>query len=1430
MFIKESEVTKIYQFVFILLIFSFINNSINAQTIITYNGHDIKNKIQIDQKVNAQDFQHLKSNDKLIVGAKFTSIPNKKQIQKLEKDGVELLQYLSNSTYLVRLSNTFNPTQLKTNGGEYLFELPAASKIDPALLNVDTGNLKLMVHANKNLQESVLKDLSALGIQQKDIISKEYHVITIVTNADKIERISTIPAVTYIGLDQDYYSLMDIANTQNGFGVANTQSTNSYGLTGAGVVVGVSDVGPVANQHIDHKDRILVDNSIGGLQSFSYHGNHVLGTIGGAGIMNEQYKGIATGSELIFSPINTLHNSYYIDNNNMVLTNHSYAAVLVNGSEYGGKYTSHPTLTDQRIQMNDQVMEVWAAGNSDQGFQSLANGYNVAKNVLTVSGSSISQTIGVFRSASVSMGPTLDGRIKPEVCANFKNYSTNSENNYRSATGTSMAAPTLTGALALLYEHYRNLNNGDDPKSATLKAIVANTADDYGNEGPDYKWGFGNLNLNKSLKAITNTRYIESTIGQFENTTHSLTVPSNVKQVKVMLYWHDKYGTPNCSTNCLVNDLDLNIISPNSSNILPLILDPSDPDAIATNGVDRLNNIEQIIIDNPNPGIYDININGFVVPFGDIDYSIAYEFITDEMEITFPFDGEKLISNAKYHIIWEDHIAESNTYNIEYSSNGGSSWNMIEQNYLIEAFASRTYYWDLPALNTDKLKVRISSNGRVVESGNIIVSERVKINDYLYFDENNELAISWNGIQGASSYNIYKYTTGDQTPILLENTNTTNKIISGLEPHEENYMIVEPVFTNGAGLKSPAVKALAPILYVDDSANGNNDGSSWANAFTSLKKAVAHGAKEIWIAEGTYSASDSYLSLRAQFNLLKGVQLFGGFPNPSNFAGGNPNMNDRDWKTYQTIIDAGNAYHQVFLLNNDNALNGIFVKDQTSNQNGGVVLIKASGQSDQRDITIENCSFSDISGTNGAGIYVIVNSKADVNLNIENVIFENISGSNGSNLFFKAVGSGVSINAEITNCSFKSSHSANSGIYGLAKSSSTINLKLQNSVITESIGNSIKVTAESNAKYNFDLYNSTITNSSLSNGSYVIEVSSETNAKPSKFNIYNGILWDDNSMLHTNNGQTEVNLFHSLIKESNCPEGTNCCDYTIYNEDPMFTDEVNADYSLKEFSPAIDMGTDSVDILFDKNYDPRPQGISLDLGAYESEYTAAGLELYIKLFLEGSYNNSGNMKTDYYAQNYLSLSQPYNVSPWNYNGNEAVTDYSSFERVSNGNTIRVSSWVLVNILDANNSNNILKQQAAMLWEDGSITDIDHNLVKVLLTPDLYYVAVLTSGHLGVMTATPLDFTQANLVVDFSNPSFAVMGGNDAQKEIDGINMLICGDVNGDGIINAGDRSPVWTARNSIGNNKEDINKDGICNAADRTKVWNNRNRFSYLPF
>jgi subtilisin family serine protease len=102
-----------------------------------------------------------------------------------------------------------------------------------------------------------------------------------------------------------------------------------------------------------------------------------------------------------------------------------------------------------------------------------------------------------------SWGPTDDGRIKPDVVAAGNNLyapvafvpgsipPAESNESYRgNLSGTSFAAPTVTGTAVLLIEHYRNLF-GTLPLSATTKGLLTHTAFDAGNVGPDYSHGWG---------------------------------------------------------------------------------------------------------------------------------------------------------------------------------------------------------------------------------------------------------------------------------------------------------------------------------------------------------------------------------------------------------------------------------------------------------------------------------------------------------------------------------------------------------------------------------------------------------------------------------------------------------------------------------------------------------------------------------------------------------------------------------------------------------------------------------------------------------------------------------------------------------------------------------------------------------------------------
>lgn len=97
--------------------------------------------------------------------------------------------------------------------------------------------------------------------------------------------------------------------------------------------------------------------------------------------------------------------------------------------------------------------------------------------------------------------------------------------------------------------------------------------------------------------------------------------------------------------------------------------------------------------------------------------------------------------------------------------------------------------------------------------------------------------------------------------------------------------------------ESPSPAASATPVYVDDSATGANDGSSWDNAFVDLQVALAAATEgdEIWVAEGLYKPAPAG-SRGIAFALKAGVALYGGF------AGGEVVVDERDWETHATVL------------------------------------------------------------------------------------------------------------------------------------------------------------------------------------------------------------------------------------------------------------------------------------------------------------------------------------------------------------------------------------------------------------------------------------------------------------------------------------------------------------------------------------------------
>ena len=120
----------------------------------------------------------------------------------------------------------------------------------------------------------------------------------------------------------------------------------------------------------------------------------------------------------------------------------------------------------------------------------------------------------------------------------------------------------------------------------------------------------------------------------------------------------------------------------------------------------------------------------------------------------------------------------------------------------------------------------------------------------------------------------------------------------------------------------------------------------------------------------------------------------------------------------------------------------------------------------------------------------------------------------------------------------------------------------------------------------------------------------------------------------------------------------------------------------------------------------------------------------LTILLAGAYQN-GNMKTTLRNLDLVPFNQPYNTSPWNYNGDESISSVNE----------NVVDWVLLELRDKNDNTSVLEKRASLLLDSGKIVDIDgQNPVPFLLPPDEYFISVHHRNHIPIMSAYPIELT------------------------------------------------------------------------------------------
>lgn len=572
-----------------------------------------------------------------------------------------------------------------------------------------------------------------------------------------------------------------------------------FGLSGKDIVVGVGD--DTYPAHIDLDKRATNFNP----NLFTDHGIHTAGTTAGAGNRYEQFTGYAPKASLVtdyFSRI-VANAQTYEQSFNMKVTNNSYAAIVGNCG-YAGTYDATSQYMDQLALSSPELLNVFAAGNDGWmtcgtfplRYGTVVGSFQAAKNTLVVA---LTGKYEDHINNGGSSGPVKDGRLKPEMTSpGHQIISSTFNNDYVSMSGTSMACPTVSGAAVLLQERYKLLNGNQYPSNALLKTILMNSATDLGNPGPDYINGFGRLNVGKAVEIINNNRFITGTVNHLGQQSHSIPVPANTAQVKIMLYWNDAPTSPN-SIKALVNDLDLTVNTPAGATTFPLVLNP-DPAHVTDNavpGADHLNNAEQVVINNPAAGNYTVNINGFNIPTGNQQYVIVYTYVPNEIEISYPATGTKMEANAPTLIEWE---APGNTadFTVAYSIDNGANW----QNIGTVAAQKRYIVWTPAGIATSQALIRVSRPGSTATTGrfNILGIPSAQ----LAADQcPGSISIEWPAISGSTQYYLYRKTGAEMS--LIDSTTTTSYTFSGLNADSTYWVSVAAAINNSRGLRALAI-------------------------------------------------------------------------------------------------------------------------------------------------------------------------------------------------------------------------------------------------------------------------------------------------------------------------------------------------------------------------------------------------------------------------------------------------------------------------------------------------------------------------------------------------------------------------------------------------------------------------------------------------
>lgn len=800
----------------------------------------------------------------------FEKIPDQSVRAMLKSQGVELFDYIPSHAYTAKIPATINWEKLHDAKIRSIFSLSAKYKASnllyqdkaPAHAQRQAGYIDLSIITFDRMPASaIFSTLSTKGITILEELPS-YKSFIVRVPVSEVRSLIELPFILWADfIDEPNREENLPGRTQHR---VNVLSDGPRNLKGDGVNVGIWDGGAIGS-HLDFSPigRVTQVENVGS----SAHSTHCAGTILGRGLIDPFARGMAPNAQLFSYDFNgnvASEIAAAIPTYGLSVSSHSYggsATCGVNGTSIA--YSGTSRATDLNLNNFPTHLHVHSAGNSQSscpgGWYTITGSGKSAKNNILVAALTSTDAMTSFS----SFGPVQDGRVKPDVSSMGNNVfsTTTPTNSYTNMSGTSMATPGVAGSVTLLVQRYRQLNSNANPPSALIKNAVLNTAQDLGNVGPDYKFGYGRIDVLEAARVLEQNRYAVNTIGNGATQEITITVPAGATRLNVMLVWNDPAGTANAAIP-LVNNLDLTVVNGSTTN-LPWILDKNNPANPATTGVDVVSNVEQVTINTPSAGVYTVRVTGSAITTAsNQEYTLTWTIDQPRLEVTYPNGAENFAPGTSELITWNN-LGMTGAYTIEYSLNNGATWNPIVSSL---APTATRYNWTVPAgVHSSQALIRISS-GSYVDQSDAVFHIMGPVTG-LTGDGNScaagEVNLSWNPVADAIAYDILRLdpVTGQ---FVLQATvgNVAGYTVTGLTPGASTW------FTISAKSSTGSTSRRANAINVTVSTGGGNMGSLGAISGTTT---VCNTSTQYTYSIAPVSGASSYV-----WTVPAGAAILGG--------------------------------------------------------------------------------------------------------------------------------------------------------------------------------------------------------------------------------------------------------------------------------------------------------------------------------------------------------------------------------------------------------------------------------------------------------------------------------------------------------------------------------------------------------------------------